>query len=69
MHDVAKEEKLLTNLSREVPRKVKPDKLLREENRHGKVSILAVDDALLGVGHNATEVTNPGRQHSKSGQL
>ena len=58
-------------MSREVPvpRKVEPDKLLRKENRHGKVGILAVGGALLGVSHNATEVTNPGRQHSKSGQL
>ena len=70
MHDVAKVEKLLTDLSREVPRKVEPDKLLREENRHGNVSILAVGDGLLSVSHDATEVTtNPGIQHSKSGQL
>ena len=69
MHDVVKEEKLLTDLSREVPRKVEPDQLQREENRHGKVSILAVGGALLGVSHDATEVTNPGRQHGKSGQL
>ena len=69
MHYVVKEEKLLTELSREVPRKVEPDQLLHEENRHGKVSILAVGGASLGVSHDATEVTNPGRQHGKSGQL
>ena len=32
MHDLVKEEKLLTDLSREV----EPDKLLHEENRHRK---------------------------------
>ena len=64
MHNVAKEEKLLNDLSRVVPRKVEPDKLLREENRHGKVSILAVGGALLGVSHDASEVTKPERYHS-----
>ena len=61
MHDLVKEEKLLTDLRREVPRKVEPDKLLREENRHGNVSALAVGGGLLGASHDATEVTNPGR--------
>ena len=55
MHDIAKEEKSLTDLRREEPRKVVPNKLLREENKHGKVSILAVGDALLGVSHNPWE--------------
>ena len=65
MHDIAKEEKSLTDLRREEPRKVVPNKLLREENKHGKVSILAVGDALLGVGQDATEVTKPETYHSK----
>ena len=69
MHNVSKEEKLLTDLSREVPRKGEPDTLLCEAHRHGKVSILAVGGTMLGVSHDAKEVTNHGRQHSKSGQL
>ena len=70
MHDMAKEEKLLTDLRREVPRKVEPDKLLCDENRHRKVSNHAVGGALLGVSLDATEVTNPEEgKHSKSGQL
>ena len=50
MHNVSKEEKLLTDLSREVPRKGEPDTLLCEANRHGKVSIsLLVAPCLVAV--------------------
>ena len=52
-----------------MPKKVEPDKLLREEKRHGTVSILAVGGTLPGVSHDASEVTNLERRHSKAGQL
>ena len=65
MQDVAKEKKLLTDLRREVPRMVEPDKLLCEENRHRKVSNYTVGSALLGVSLDASEVTKPEKYLSK----
>ena len=68
-HDMAKGEKLLADLRREVPRMVEPNMLMCE-NGHRMVSNHAVVGALLGVSLDATEVTNPEEgKHSKSGLL
>ena len=68
-HDMAKGEKLLADLRREVPRMVEPNMLMCE-NGHRMVSNHAVVGALLGVSLDATAVTNPEEgKHSKSGLL